>query len=62
MANKQPMTDAEKYKFIDFLARSTPEEINDYIKKNGKTNNTNDRLFVFQWDRLKKKKDPEEGN
>lgn len=50
---KTPMTQNEKENFIDFLSSSTPEEINEFIKKNGK-NNSNDALFVFQWDNLKK--------
>lgn len=50
---KTPMNDNEKKDFIEFLSKSTPEEINEFIKKNGK-NNANDALFVFQWDNLKK--------
>lgn len=44
-----------KKDFIDKLASMTDEEIFEYIKKNGK-NNSNDRLFVFQWDNLNPKK------
>jgi hypothetical protein len=50
---KSPMTQNEKENFISFLAQSTPEVLNDFIKKKGK-NNSNDRLFVFDWERLKK--------
>lgn len=50
---KSPMSKNEKEDFISFLASSTPEELNEFIKKNGK-NNANDALFVFQWDNLKK--------
>lgn len=50
---KSPMTKNEKDDFISFLASSTPEELNDFIKKNGK-NNSVDVLFAFQWDNLKK--------
>jgi len=50
---KSPMTKNEREDFISFLASSTPEELNEYIKKNGK-NNANDALFAFQWDNLKK--------
>lgn len=50
---KTPMTQNEKENFIDFLSKSTPEELNEFIKKNGK-NNSNDALFVFQWDNLLK--------
>lgn len=56
MAKKQPLTPDEKANFIEFLTRATPDEINEFIKKNGKLNTTNDRLFVFQWDALKKDK------
>lgn len=50
---KTPLTQDERENFIEFLASATPDEINEYIKKNGK-NNSNDALFVFQWDNLKK--------
>jgi hypothetical protein len=50
---KTPMNKNEKEDFISFLASSTPDELNEFIKKNGK-NNSNDALFVFQWDNLKK--------
>ena len=50
---KSLMTKNEKENFISFLASTSPEEINEFIKKNGK-NNSNDALFVFQWDNLKK--------
>ena len=50
---KSPMTKNEKENFISFLASATPEELNEFIKKNGK-NNSNDALFAFQWDNLKK--------
>lgn len=50
---KSPMTKNEKEDFISFVASSTPEELNEFIKKNGK-NNSNDALFAFQWDNLKK--------
>lgn len=52
---KKPLTPGEKDKFLDFLTRATPDELNEFIKKNGKLNTTNDRLFVFQWDKLKQK-------
>ncbi|MEE3397858.1 MAG: hypothetical protein VZR64_00210 [Eubacterium sp.] len=52
---KKPLTPGEKDKFLDFLTRATPDELNEFIKKNGKLNTTNDRLFVFQWDNLKQK-------
>jgi len=54
MAKKQPMTQDEKDDFIKFLTQATPEELTEFIKNNGKINYTNDRLFVFQWDALKK--------
>ncbi len=41
--------------FIDKLASMTDEDIFEYIKKNGK-NNSNSKLFVFQWDNLNPKK------
>lgn len=50
---KTLMTKNEKENFISFLASTSPEDINEFIKKNGK-NNSNDALFVFQWDNLKK--------
>jgi hypothetical protein len=54
MATK--MTQEEKKNFIDFLSRASPEEMTEYIKQNGK-NNSNDMLFVFQWDNLRKGND-----
>lgn len=53
MANK--IDENTKRDFIDMLASMTDEEIFNYIKKNGK-NNSNDKLFVFQWDNLNPKK------
>lgn len=53
MAKK--VSEENKKDFIDKLASMTDEEIFEYIKKNGK-NNTNDKLFVFQWDNLNPKK------
>lgn len=50
---KSPLSNKEKENFINFLSGSSPEEINEFIKQNGK-NNSNDKLFVFQWDNLKK--------
>ena len=47
------MTKNEKENFISFLSQSTPEEVNEFLLKKGK-NNSNDRLFVFDWERLKK--------
>lgn len=47
------MTSEEKENFIEFLSKSTPDQLNEYIKKNGK-NNANNALFVFLWDNLKK--------
>jgi hypothetical protein len=47
------MTKNEQENYIEFLAKSSPEELNEFIKKNGK-NNSNDALFAFQWDNLKK--------
>lgn len=50
---KTQMTPDEKNNFLNFIAKSSPEELNEYIKKNGK-NNSNDALFVYLWDNLKK--------
>ena len=50
---KTPMTQDEKENFLEFLSMSTPDQLNEYIKKNGK-NNSNNALFVFLWDKLKK--------
>lgn len=47
------MTQDEKENFLEFLSMSTPDQLNEYIKKNGK-NNSNNALFVFLWDKLKK--------
>lgn len=44
-----------KEKFIDKLMSMTEDDIQEYIKKNGK-NNSNDQLFVFQWDNINPKK------
>jgi len=53
MSKKTQMTNEEKENFLNFLSHSTPEQLNEFIKEKGK-NNSNDRLFVFDWDRLKK--------
>lgn len=45
----------DKQKFIDQLSSMSDEDIQEYIKKNGK-NNSNNKLFVFQWDNLNPKK------
>ena len=50
---KSPMTKNEQENYIEFLAKSSPEELNEFIKKNGK-NNSIDALFAFQWDNLEK--------
>lgn len=52
MSNKRAPTNEEKEDFINLLASMSDEEINDYIKKNGK-NNSKSKLFVFLWDNLK---------
>jgi hypothetical protein len=44
-----------KEKFIDKLMSMTEDDIQEYIKKNGK-NNSNDQLFVFQWDNINPRK------
>lgn len=50
---KTLMTQQEKENFIDFLANASPDDMTEFIRKNGK-NNSKDMLFVFQWDNLKK--------
>lgn len=50
---KTPMTQQEKENFIDFLANASPDDMTEFVRKNGK-NNSKDMLFVFQWDKLKK--------
>lgn len=50
LANKE-----EKETFIQKLSKMTDEDIQTYIKENGK-NNAIDKLFVFQWDRLDPRK------
>lgn len=55
MKNRKP-TNEEKKDFINLLSNMSDEEINEYIKKNGK-NNSKNKLFVFLWDNLK-----EDGN
>lgn len=50
---KTQMTPEEKDNFLTLLAKSTPEELNEFIKDKGK-NNSNDVLFAFLWENLKK--------
>jgi hypothetical protein len=45
----------KKEKFIDKLMTMTDEDIQEYIKRNGK-NNSNNGLFVFQWDNINPRK------
>lgn len=49
------MDKEEKTKgFIDKLISMTDEDIQEYIKQNGK-NNANDKLFIFHWENLNPK-------
>lgn len=41
----------EKKTFIEKLSKMSDEDIQTYIKENGK-NNANSRLFVFHWENL----------
>lgn len=41
----------DKKTFIEKLSEMSDEEIQTYIKENGK-NNANSRLFVFHWENL----------
>ena len=45
----------KKEKFIDKLMTMTDKDIQEYIKRNGK-NNSNNGLFVFQWDNINPRK------
>lgn len=49
------MKEDKKEKFIDKLMTMTDEDIQEYIKRNGK-NNSNNGLFVFQWDNINPRK------
>ena len=40
--------------FIDKLASMTDEDIQEYIKQNGKSN-ANDKLFIFHWENINPK-------
>lgn len=51
---KTPLNETDKKSFIDLLASMSDEDMQEYIKQNGK-NNSKDKLFVFQWDNLKPK-------
>lgn len=43
-----------KQDFIEKLSAMSDEDIQTYIKENGK-NNSNDKLFVFNWDNINPK-------
>ena len=45
----------KREKFIDKLMTMTDKDIQEYIKRNGK-NNSNNGLFVFQWDNINPRK------
>lgn len=45
----------KKEKFIDKLMTMTDQDIQEYIKRNGK-NNSNNGLFIFQWDNINPRK------
>ena len=49
------MNKEEKSNFIDKLASMSDEDMQEYIKENGK-NNANDKLFIFHWENLNPKK------
>ena len=48
-------TKEEKETFIEKLSKMSDDDIQNYIKQYGKSN-ANDKLFVFQWDRLDPRK------
>ena len=48
-------TKEEKETFIEKLSKMSDDDIQNYIKQYGKSN-ANDKLFVFQWDRLAPRK------
>lgn len=51
---KKQASEETKQDFIDKLADMSDEDIQTYIKQNGK-NNSNDKLFVFHWENLNPK-------
>lgn len=58
---KTPLNETEKNSFIDLLSSMSDEDMQEYIKQNGK-NNCKDKLFVFQWDNLKPKSENDNNN
>ena len=44
----------DKQDFIEKLASMSDEDIQEYIKQNGKSN-ANDKLFIFHWENINPK-------
>jgi hypothetical protein len=51
---KSKINEDVKQDFIDKLSSMSDEDIQNYIKENGK-NNSNDKLFIFHWENINPK-------